>query len=181
LLPIDYKLPLKKILLSLLLIPLFVVAQEGLEKHIYIQGDDQWAEKVHPSYDLSWLHKTNFNPKIGGIDFTSDGRMLICTWDSVGAVYELSGVETGDTNQIKVRRIASGLCEPLGVKSLGNKIYVFNVRSLLDSVTWMEMESWINMKTFALRSVSMGITTSLVLVCFTVMDGFIVRCPHNEG
>ena len=94
------------------------------EKDFYGPGDDQWASQVHPSYDLSWLHKKGFTPKVGGMDFTADGKLLICTWDPVGAVYELSGIETGDTNQIKIRRIAAGLCEPLGIKVVGKRIFV---------------------------------------------------------
>lgn len=38
-----------------------------------------------------------------------DGGPLIATWDSLGAVYLLKGVETGDTTGIRIKRIATGL------------------------------------------------------------------------
>jgi cytochrome c len=107
-------------------------AQE--EKDFYSPGDNQWSNKVHPSYDLSWLHKKGFTPKIGGMDFTADGKLLICTWDPIGAIYELSGVETGDTNQIKIRRIAAGLCEPLGLKVVGKRIFVIQRPELTELI-----------------------------------------------
>lgn len=81
-------------------------------------------EGVHPSFDVSTLHANDFKPKAGGLAFLPDGRLLVTTWDSVGGVYLLDGVETGDTNKIKVKRIASGLAEPLGITVVDGKIFV---------------------------------------------------------
>jgi len=87
-------------------------------------------EGVHPSYDVQTIHKNNFKPRVGALAFFPDGRLIITTWDSIGGVYMLDGVETGDTNKIKVKRIASGLAEPLGVEVVDGEIYVMQKHEL---------------------------------------------------
>src|SRR5437762_245924 len=54
-------------------------------------------EGVHPSYDVRTIHKQDFKPRVGGLAFLPDGRLLVTTWDRVGGVYLLDGVSTGDT------------------------------------------------------------------------------------
>ena len=81
-------------------------------------------EGVHPSYDLQTIHKQNFQPRVGGLAFLPDGRLLVTTWDVAGGVYLLDGVQTGDTNKITVKRIATGLAEPLGITVVNGEIYV---------------------------------------------------------
>lgn len=87
-------------------------------------------ETVHPSFDLQTIHRHDFKPKVGGLAFLPDGRLLVTTWDSIGAVYALDGVETGDTNKITVKRIASGLAEPLGIEVVNGEIYVMQKQEL---------------------------------------------------
>lgn len=87
-------------------------------------------EGVHPSYDLSTLHSSNFQPKVGGLAFLPDGHLLVTTWDTVGGVYLLDGVETADTSKITVKRIASGLAEPLGIEVVDGEIYVLQKQEL---------------------------------------------------
>ncbi len=87
-------------------------------------------EGIHPSYDVQIIHKYNFQPRVGGLAFLPDGRLLVTTWDSIGAVYMLSGIETGDTNKINVKRIASGLAEPLGIEVVNGEIYVLQKHEL---------------------------------------------------
>src|SRR5690606_23586257 len=36
---------------------------------------------VHPSYDMQTLHSSHFKPKVGGIAFAQDGKLLVTTWD----------------------------------------------------------------------------------------------------
>jgi cytochrome c len=81
-------------------------------------------EGVHPSYDVSTIDKYDFKPRVGGLAFLPEGGLLVTTWDSTGGVYLLNGVETGDTNKITVKRIASGLQEPLGITVVDGKIFV---------------------------------------------------------
>ena len=85
---------------------------------------------VHPSYDLQTIRKDDFKPKVGGLAFLPDGRLLVTTWDSVGGLYLMDGVETGDTTQITVKRIASGLAEPLGIEVVDGEIYVLQKHEL---------------------------------------------------
>ena len=87
-------------------------------------------EGLHPSYDIRTIHGQNFQPRVGGLAFLPDGRMLVTTWDSIGGVYLLAGVETGDTNKIKVKRIASGLAEPLGIVVVHGEIFVLQKQEL---------------------------------------------------
>jgi cytochrome c len=87
-------------------------------------------EGVHPSYDLQTIHKKDFEPRVGGLAFLPDGRLLVTTWDTMGGVYLLDGVETGDTSKISVKRIASGLAEPLGITVADGEIYVLQKHEL---------------------------------------------------
>ena len=91
-------------------------------------------EGVHPSYDVTTIHKSDFKPRVGGLAFLPDGGLLVTTWDSIGAVYLLKGVETGDTNKITVKRIASGLQEPLGITVVDGKIFVLQKPELTELI-----------------------------------------------
>ena len=95
-----------------------------------IPGDMSPEISVHPSYDLSQARPWDFLPKVGGMDFMSDGRLAICTWDPSGSVYLLSNVSSGDPSQIKVKRIASGFAEPLGLKVISDTIYIMQKQEL---------------------------------------------------
>jgi cytochrome c len=93
-------------------------------------GDRAPLQGLHPSFDLTTIRKDNFRPRVGGIAFLPDGRMVISTWDSVGGVYLIDGIETGDTNSITVKRFAAGLAEPLGVEVVNGEIYVLQKHEL---------------------------------------------------
>ena len=87
-------------------------------------------EGVHPSYDLSVIRHSDFKPRVGGLAFTADGGLLVTTWDSIGGVYLLRGVETGDTSKITRKRIAAGLAEPLGIEVVDGEIFVVQKHEL---------------------------------------------------
>ncbi len=87
-------------------------------------------EGVHPSYTVSTIHDKNFKPRVGGLAFLPDGSLLVTTWDVTGGVYLMDGVETGDTSKISVKRIASGLAEPLGIEVVDGEIYVLQKHEL---------------------------------------------------
>lgn len=91
-------------------------------------------EGLHPSYDLTTIHKHNFKPRVGGLAFLPNRGLLVTTWDSIGGVYLLRGVETSDTNKITVKRIASGLAEPLGIAVVDGKIFVLQKQELTQLV-----------------------------------------------
>jgi cytochrome c len=95
-----------------------------------VPGDKAPLASVHPSYDLSQARPADFLPKVGGMDFLSDGRLIVSTWDPSGSVYALTNVSSGDPTKIKVTRIASGLAEPLGLKIIHDTIYVLQKQEL---------------------------------------------------
>ncbi|MEZ4942818.1 MAG: family 16 glycoside hydrolase [Saprospiraceae bacterium] len=105
-------------------LPVFTSAMAG------IPGDGLPLTAVHPSYDLAPARPDEFLPKIGGLDFLSDGRMVVSTWDPTGGVYILSNVESGNPKKIKVKQIAKGLAEPLGLKVVDDTIYVLQKQEL---------------------------------------------------
>lgn len=95
-----------------------------------IPGDVAPLQEVHPSYDLSQARPDEFLPKVAGMDFLPDGRLLVSTWDAAGAVYALENVESGDPKKIKMKMIAKGLAEPLGIKVVDGEIYVLQKQEL---------------------------------------------------
>jgi len=95
-----------------------------------IPGDRRKLNAVHPSFDLAQARPDSFQGRIGGMDFLSDGRLVVCTWDSLGPVYILDGVQANDPEAIKVTRIATGLAEPLGLKIVDDEIYVLQKQEL---------------------------------------------------
>lgn len=97
-------------------------------------GDARPLEGVHPGYDLATVRPKTFRPKVGGIDFMKDGRMVICNWEPEGGVYILSGVNAKDPGNIKVQRYAFGMAEPLGVKVVNDRIFVLQKQELTELI-----------------------------------------------
>jgi len=87
-------------------------------------------EAVHPAFDLVNIRPDTFQPRVGAMDFLPDGRLLVSTWDSVGGVYLLSGLEADDPQKVQIKRIAEGLAEPLGLKVVAGEIYVLQKQEL---------------------------------------------------
>jgi hypothetical protein len=82
------------------------------------------AEKFGYAQDLIDLPEKNpWNMPIrpAGVDFFQDGRAAICTWD--GDVWIVSGLDD-KLAEVKWKRFASGLQQPLGIKVVGNVVYV---------------------------------------------------------
>jgi cytochrome c len=95
-----------------------------------IPGSGSPVNGVHPSFDLQTIRPESFKPMVGGLDVLSDGRVVVSTWDSEGAVYVLSNIDSDDPEQIQVKRIAHGLAEPLGLKVVNDEIYVLQKHEL---------------------------------------------------
>lgn len=93
-------------------------------------GDGVPLAGVHPSYDLTQARPDDFEPKVGGLDFLSDGRAVVSTWDALGAVYLIDGVASGEPEKMKATRIASGLAEPLGLKVVDDVIYIMQKQEM---------------------------------------------------
>ncbi|MCC6283226.1 MAG: c-type cytochrome, partial [Saprospiraceae bacterium] len=95
-----------------------------------LPGDGSPLQDVHPAYTLTQARPDEFLPKVAGMDFLPDGRLVVSTWDALGAVYLLDNVQSGDPAKIKVKRIAQGLAEPLGIKVVDGVIYALQKQEL---------------------------------------------------
>ena len=85
---------------------------------------------VHPAFTLTQARPDYFEPKVAGMDFKKDGRLVISTWDEGGSVYILDNVSSGDPSKIKVKKIANGLAEPLGLRVVEDTIYVMQKQEM---------------------------------------------------
>lgn len=95
-----------------------------------IPGDKASLIAVHPSYDLSQARPNDFQPKVGGMDFLPDGRLVVSTWEADGGVYIVDGVQTGNPSKMSAIKIATGLAEPLGLKVVDGEIYIMQKQEL---------------------------------------------------
>ncbi len=102
----------------------------GLSSDTKIPGDGSALIGVHPSYDLTQARPGLFTPRVGGMDFLDDGRLVVCTWDPNGSVYIVEGAQGGDPNKMSYKRIGAGLAEPLGLKVVDNEIYILQKQEL---------------------------------------------------
>jgi len=99
-------------------------------------GPARWPEVVTTAIDrgddsgpfaVDVLTRPAANPwnarvRLSGLDFRSDGdTAVLCTWD--GDVWRVEGI-TADDGELRWRRIASGLFQPLGLKIIEGDIYV---------------------------------------------------------
>jgi len=99
-----------------------------------IPGDLASLTDVHPSFDLYQARPDDFKPKVGGIDFMSDGDMIVSTWDAAGSVYRVKNHTSEDPSKITYQLIAQGLAEPLGVKVVKDRIFVMQKQELTELV-----------------------------------------------
>jgi hypothetical protein len=86
-------------------------------------GDGRPVAGVHPMFDLETFRPPTFTPAVGGMTFLKDGRLAVCTWDQVGAVYLLRKTGPG-VEDYEVQLFATGLGEPLGILEYDGAIYV---------------------------------------------------------
>ncbi|MGP2438823.1 family 16 glycoside hydrolase [Streptomyces sp. JW3] len=92
-------------------------------------GDGLPLTSVRPDLTLTDLRPEGFEPQVSGMDWLPDGRLAISTWGGTdnlaGEVYLLDHV-TGATSaeQVTVKKVASGLREPMGIKYVDGSLYV---------------------------------------------------------
>ncbi len=96
-------------------------------------GDGLPLTGVHPGYTLTNLRPGTFQPKVTGMDWLPDGRLVICTWggndqsgtSQAGEVYILGGTGgTGGPGSVTTKKIAGNLKEPMGLKVVDSVVYV---------------------------------------------------------
>lgn len=105
----------------------FTLSMANIKK---IPGNKYPLEEMHPSFDLFQARPLTFTPKVGGLDFMSDGSLIVSTWDAAGSVFRLSNLNDPDPDNIQVTKIAQGLAEPLGLKVVQDTIYVMQKQEL---------------------------------------------------
>ncbi|MEU0558246.1 discoidin domain-containing protein [Dactylosporangium sp. NPDC006015] len=96
-------------------------------------GDGLPLTSVHPNFTLTNLRPSGFEPKVTGMDWLPDGRMVISTWggsdqsgtSQAGEVWILgnTGGATSPAN-VTTKRIGSNLKEPMGLKVVNGVVYV---------------------------------------------------------
>lgn len=96
-------------------------------------GDREPLAALHPSLALADLRPPGFEPRVGGLDFLSDGRLVLCTWDAEGAVWILDGVDW-DEPDVRARRFAAGLAEPLGLAVVEDRVFVLQKQELTELI-----------------------------------------------
>ena len=97
---------------------------------IQVPGDQLPLNSVHPAFTISQARPDDFQPKVGGMDFLADGRMVVSVWEPSGGIFLLDNLNAENHNDIKVKQIAAGLAEPLGLKVVDNEIYVLQKQEL---------------------------------------------------
>lgn len=84
-----------------------------------------FLQLVHPAFRLEGLLPEGFEPKVGGIGFRSDGKLVVASWDLDGGVFLI------DPSAIEPPlRIAEGLHEPLGLAVVDDALYVLQKQEL---------------------------------------------------
>jgi len=86
---------------------------------------------VHPSFHLENVAPEGFEPKVGGMAFRDDGKMVLASWDLDGAVYL---VDPDAPPASRVQRIAEGLQEPLGLTVVDGRIFVLQKQELTELI-----------------------------------------------
>ncbi|MEH6584645.1 MAG: c-type cytochrome [Halioglobus sp.] len=86
---------------------------------------------VHPAFELNSLTPAGFEPKVGGMAFRSDGNLLVSSWDRDGGVFLVDPQAPAKT---RVRRIAEGLHEPLGLTVVEDRIFVLQKQEITELV-----------------------------------------------
>ncbi|WFE53790.1 ricin-type beta-trefoil lectin domain protein [Micromonospora sp. WMMD1155] len=96
-------------------------------------GDGLPLTGVHPGYTLTNLRPSGFQPKVTGMDWLADGRLVVSTWGGSdqsgtsqdGEVWILGNTGGATTpGAVTTKKIAGGLKEPMGLKVVDGVVYV---------------------------------------------------------
>ncbi len=97
-------------------------------------GDKQILLDMHPSFTLGQARPDSFEPKVGGMDVLPDGRLIVSLWDEEGGVYIMENVDSDNPADIKAKKIAQGLAEPLGVKVVDGRIFIMQKQEMTELI-----------------------------------------------
>ncbi len=88
-------------------------------------GDRQNQTAINPAYSIEHIRPAGMGWPIGGMDWLSDGRMVVTSWKDPYGVFIISNAVTGSSpKSATVTQFATGLSEALGVKVVNDSIYV---------------------------------------------------------
>jgi len=96
-------------------------------------GDGLPLDGVHPSFTLTDLRPSGFEPKVTGMDWLPDGRLAVLTWggqddsgtSAAGEVWLLGNAQTATSpGQVTRTLVCGGLRQPMGVKYVDGTLYV---------------------------------------------------------
>src|SRR4051794_27878187 len=83
---------------------------------------------LHPNYTpLVDIQPSANNFLVGGLDFFSDGRMVVCTWGNPGEVWIVKNTEKGDKASVTSQRYAYGMQQVLGCRVVQDTVYVMQM------------------------------------------------------
>lgn len=103
-------------------------------------GDSMPLDAAHPALKVQTIRPADFEPRVGGLAWTTDGKLLVSTWDAIGAVYALENATSGDPSRITKTRFAAGLAEPLGLvvtkggDSAADRVFVSQKQELTELI-----------------------------------------------
>jgi len=86
-------------------------------------GFDSKLKTLNPTLDYEDISPDIPNFKVSGLDFFSDGRLAISTWDGAGSVYILENPKAAKAD-LRFKKYAEGLQEVLGLRIVEDKVYV---------------------------------------------------------
>lgn len=95
----------------------------------YDSDADPAPETLHPSLRATPIAVQGFTPRVGGLALLPDGRLAVATWDRDGAVFLVEGWD-GPSEQVRARRFAEGLHEPLGLVFADGALHVIQKQEI---------------------------------------------------
>lgn len=84
---------------------------------------------THPSLEIESLDIPELKGLVGGMDFLSDGRLVLATWDGVGRVDVVEGL-LDDLTTPRMKNVARGLRRPMGLQTIDDEIFVLQEQEL---------------------------------------------------
>jgi cytochrome c len=88
-------------------------------------GNQKAVTGMNPAYSVEHIRPAGMNFPEGGMDFMSDGRLVVASWKDPYGVYILGNAITGASPKTAtVTQFATGLSEVLGLKVVNDSIYV---------------------------------------------------------
>ncbi|MEO6097563.1 MAG: hypothetical protein ABIW76_18680 [Fibrobacteria bacterium] len=106
---------------ALAFLPLALVSLAAAQR----PGDRQNITGINPAYSIEQIRPSAMNWPEGGMDWMSDGRLVVASWKDPYEVFIISNAIAGATPKTAtVTKFATGLAEVLGLKVVNDSIYV---------------------------------------------------------